>query len=312
MASIMPSNNFTKDELQEYLVTHTNAESAIYFGVGVRTIARWRNKYNLTNFIVRQNFPIFTEKQNNILSASMLGDGHILKKYPRFQLGQKIQNQEYVKWIYDLFQPYSSNLYVDNSNALYPSSRMYTHTHPSFIDLRSKWYNNSRKIIPKDLKLNKEIILHWYLQDGYNHQKKKCIRISTNCFSFLEVEELAELIQIEFNLKATVYKQNKQPVIYFNAREYYDFMDLIKNEVNWDCFKYKVDTSLASCDSNLGAGKLDQIKADNIRRLFEEGKAIPEIAKEFQVSIKSIYNVLNNVTYKVNKDYAEVKVIYSI
>lgn len=59
-----------------------------------------------------------------------------------------------------------------------------------------------------------------------------------------------------------------------------------------------------------GEGKLDIAKAEEIRKLHKEGRAMKDLAAEYDVTISTISRILHHITHKQNKDFAEVSVIY--
>lgn len=58
--------------------------------------------------------------------------------------------------------------------------------------------------------------------------------------------------------------------------------------------------------------KLDQAKAEKIRKKHQEGYSIKKLASEYQVTFSSISRVLNDITYKSGKKtYADISVVYN-
>lgn len=300
----------SKEELFDYLKCHTNKEAAAYFDRSCKTIQSLRNKYGLSAEKVKYgHYSELTEQQKNFLIASMLGDGTIDKKCQRFKIGQAICRKEYVEWAYDILKPYS--LDVKDFHDKYPSTRMRTCAHSVFGDLRKKWYED-KKIIPKDLKLNSEILAHWYLQDGYNNQKKKSVRMSTHAFTTEEVVFLIERLKIDFDIFSTLNYAKNKPTIHIGARSYIDMLNIVRSYITFNCFQYKLDTSKVKKNKvNMIGSKLNMEKAKQIRLLFNHGVQILELASLYQVCEKSIYNILNNKTYWVDNNSAIVSVEYN-
>jgi DNA invertase Pin-like site-specific DNA recombinase len=50
--------------------------------------------------------------------------------------------------------------------------------------------------------------------------------------------------------------------------------------------------------SGWGANKLSKQKAHAIRKLFEDGAEIKDIAKQYDVTFSTISRIINNITYK--------------
>jgi transposase len=64
------------------------------------------------------------------------------------------------------------------------------------------------------------------------------------------------------------------------------------------------------CKKNYGV-KLNMQKAQEIRKKFEEGSKIKDIAKEYGVTFSAISRILHNINYPVIKETALVKVVYN-
>lgn len=306
-----------REQLKEFLFSHTNKEASHYFDVAIRTIVRYRKIYELSNSEVK--YPTFvplTQLQKEIIDGCLLGDGSIHKKLRWFQIGQKIQSKEYVDWLFQVLLPYSRHAYKDKTilrEKPHYSWRFYTYPHQIFTDYRSKWYPNNKKVIPSDLVITPTVFTHWIVQDGTNNQGKKAISIATNCFSVSEVRFLIKLLFIHLGIKATLHRnKKKQPVIYIGAFEYIKTIELLRKYIVWDCFKYKIDTSKTKLktNKNLGGNKLNMVKAEEIRKLKSEGVSINELAKKYKVVHMSIRNILNNKTYK--RDTASISVTYNV
>ena len=301
-----------KQTLEDFLKQHTNNDAADKFGVDVRTIARWRKKYGLDReTIVLGQHKSLNNVQQDLLTACMLGDGHVGKNNHRFSIGQKESRKDYVGYVYEILHPYSSNMYKDSCSHV--SWRMYTISHRVFDEIREAWYEQQNKRIPRSLKLNAFILAHWYLQDGSNNPKKKSVRLSTQSFSLEDVEFLVEVMKRDLSIEATVNFSKQQPTIHVGVNSYLKFIEIVKEYVLWSCFSYKTDVSEydANTHKKIGVSKLNHDKAKEIRNLYNDGVKVSDIAKIYDVTISSIYNVVNNVTYHQSNNVADVKVIYN-
>lgn len=308
-----------KQEFVEFMKDHTNKDAAGFYGVGVRTISRWVRDWGLDYEQLKYGDAKLTTIQKDLILGSLLGDGCILAKVQRFQLGQKYTRKEYVKWAYDTLRPFSIKFYSDTPKGRFahcPSWRMYTCAHSIFKTMRSEWYVGKQKVVPNTIGLNENILLHWYLHDGHNHQTRRSISFSTDCFRIQDVEFLIQILQRDLNIVASLsYNSKKQPRIYIGAYEYEKVIHLLKPLVAWECFAYKVDTSkvLPKRIANGGAAKLSPDKAKAIRVLFHDGTGVKKLTEMFSVTASSIYNVLNNETYaEILHDEALVSVVYNI
>jgi len=67
---------------------------------------------------------------------------------------------------------------------------------------------------------------------------------------------------------------------------------------------------LYECKSNYGV-KLNMQKAKEIRKKFNEGFEIKELASEYCVTFSAISRIVKNITYCEIKETAIVKVVYN-
>ena len=80
-----------------------------------------------------------------------------------------------------------------------------------------------------------------------------------------------------------------------------------KTIVNWLKFH-----GLYKAKENYGCGKLDIEKALEIRKLYEGGKKMKELASIYNVTFSTISRIVHNVIYVESKNTATVSVIYNI
>jgi hypothetical protein len=174
----------------------------------------------------------------------MLGDGHL--RIPRSQnensslsVHRNIKDLEYMKYQAEIL----SNLFTVGKDKISEIKRfdkrtdkIYYHcimTTRSFIELteiHKKWYPNGKKTVPKDLKLNKEIIANWFCDDGWvdkpsNHRCS--INFATNGFSKEDVYFLTSLLRERYDVPIEVkqaYKKN-QYYIYLSTHSSIKLME---------------------------------------------------------------------------------------
>jgi hypothetical protein len=80
-----------------------------------------------------------------------------------------------------------------------------------------------------------------------------------------------------------------------------------KTIVNWMKFH-----GLYKPKENYGCGKLNLEKACEIRKLYESGRKMKELASIYNVTFSTISRVIHNVIYAESKSTATVSVIYNI
>jgi hypothetical protein len=235
--------------------------------LNIEDIIHKRHYTDIKKWITRRNesLPPLSDFQLEIIVGSLLGDGSIKKKYHhncRFSKPQCVKFKEYLDWHFIKLYPYSTKLYkgytdriIINSNKKIINYKtgdkklkyycLGTIAHPVFTKLREKWYPNGVKVVPCDLKLTPLTIAIWYCDDGSNDFSSRKASISTQGFSFNDVELLAGNLH-NFDLfpkiesRLSPYTKRPQPILKFYSSSYKNLINLVTSHVMWDCFKYKV------------------------------------------------------------------------
>lgn len=216
---------------------------------------RIRGYYNDKNTFKRLEL---TPRQLEIVIGSLLGDGN-LRNPPRgdssFRKTQCRRRRDYLEWHVKELDLFSKPLYdgiklapTRSGNKIKTNERtlehtdFYTRNSHVFTELRSKWYKDNVKIIPSDVELSPLVIAVWYCDDGYNDVKRKQIRISTNAFTFNEVEILVSKLKAN-NLFFNIQRVGEKPVMSLSRKSYADFIDVVSPHVVCNSMLYKLATS---------------------------------------------------------------------
>jgi hypothetical protein len=194
--------------------------------------------------------PPLTDEQMQLIVGSMLGDAslHIMKKESHnsyFEKSQSLSNKEYINWHHEILKNYSRGVTCRKNGKEY-ISRIMSHCHPVFKELRNKWYPNGHKIIPDDIKLTPLILAIWFCDDGCNAKAgaKRSACFATHCFTYEDVKRLSDIITNKFGINTYINLTRKtQPVLKITAEHYLKFIELIRPYVIWRCLQYKVDIS---------------------------------------------------------------------
>lgn len=104
--------------------------------------------------------PELSKYQKSVITGILMGDGWIHRDGRRPAFKVSTQEKEYVEFVFELLKPLSCSI-NEYSDGLYT---MTTHSLDCLSQFES-WYDD-KKTFPKDLKLNKEILKHWYACDG--------------------------------------------------------------------------------------------------------------------------------------------------
>ena len=191
--------------------------------------------------------------KDNVFLGLMLSDAHIRKirtmtGKSSLEIKQTAKRKAFLEAIQDHFEKIklSSKItpeYVANKK--YPQNMLFT---PSIIEIgneRKRWYPNGIKIVPRDLKLNGEILAWWIMGDGSSERTGKDnnsikVTLYTNSFTIGDIEFLRNQLK-ELGIENTTHmKKGDEPVIVIsNASSVQKLMDMIKPYII-PCFQYKI------------------------------------------------------------------------
>lgn len=142
--------------------------------------------------------PSFSERQREILTGLVMGDGHINRSSKNPHIVCEMIMKEYLEYISGIFgvlggdvsllmtaeenakrsRDYGFSPDADPSNYsdVYRWSSM---CHPELQEF-ADWYATGEKVWPADIELTPTVLKHWYCGDGHWHDSgsHNCIRIS--------------------------------------------------------------------------------------------------------------------------------------
>ena len=263
---------------------------------------------------------MLTERQAQIITGSLLGDGTIWTNFVdplmKWQVGQSKKDwhgdnkKNYMCWYAREFIDLGVSIRSMNikatgvaakkcKNASFERYVFYTRCNNFWNEIESKWYVpridhprfKRRKIVPTDIVLTPLALCIWHMDDGSNNQTDANIELNTQSFTVDEVEFLIERLKQDLGIdshKKTGGKKEGQYKIYIGRDSYFDFIEMIKPHVEWDCFKYKIDTSGYTKNPHRGEDHshsiLTEEKVREIFRLRDEGMLQKDIKEKIGVS----------------------------
>ncbi len=154
-----------------------------------------------------------------------------------FRIHKSIFELEWVKFLKDIFTKYIDlTTYVKPLN--YPSSKWTcgfdTSSSIQMFELWKNWYirkyNKNIKILPLITEITPNILLHWYVDDGY--MSGSDISLSSQAFSLEENQKLVKLLR-EKNIECKIRFHHKKPFINISAKKdnkevFFGFMEQAK------------------------------------------------------------------------------------
>lgn len=291
-------NGSTENLARKYNISQTNVRNIIQGKrwpecirpKNIKYILKEKRNKGLVLGREHKKLPDLSEIQYDIITGSLLGDGHLTKssktKNSRLSKKQSKEKKEYLDWTFKELKEYSAHLReVVSEDKLDQDHRGHivrkkiekrligysysTYAHPNLTKLRNIWYHNNIKTVPKNLILTPRVIAIWYCDDGSNCVRQRTATICTQSFTFQEVENLIfklnklELFPSLDKIKSK-YTNKYMPILKFRKESYDNLIALVKPFIIWPCFDYKTEWYAAKKQYEY-SGKFtnDQIKKNN-------------------------------------------------
>ncbi len=233
----------------------TRKNLAKRFDVSVTTIGCWLQKFGLSYRANRLSaLPSrFNDEQENLLIASMLGDGLITKTKCRFRMKMKIGAKEYIEFLGASMSPWcrpatevkkkaiyrQGNKILNHPSKINVQCQLYSVGHPLFKEMRKQWYPDGVKKIPQELTLNGQIIAHWFFQDGSTNPSARNAYLWTLGFQKEEVNLLKDKL-LEFGIVGSVHLNRGKPYIQIHSAGFNILMSILQENIHFDCMRYKI------------------------------------------------------------------------
>jgi hypothetical protein len=150
-----------------------------------------------------------TERQKAIIFGCLLGDGTMrCKTNALLEINHSIKQSEYVEWKYkELENLVSTRPHKRFGNAGRIAYRFTTKSLPELTEIYKQFYQQGRKIIPDNLIIHPLSLAVWFMDDGC--KSYRTIYLNTQKFDVTEQKKLAELLNEQFDIKATLNKDKK-------------------------------------------------------------------------------------------------------
>nr|YP_203321.1 orf230 [Zancudomyces culisetae]AAW49488.1 orf230 [Zancudomyces culisetae] len=153
----------------------------------------------------------------SILIGSLLGDSYLERhgKGSRFCFQQEHTNSSYLLWLHNelSLRGYCNQKIpeiksrIGKKNTIRYVIRFKTWTYTSFNYFQDNFYKNNKKIIPFEIieqYLTPLALTIWIMDDGC--RSGKGLKISTNSFTYKEVEFLANILKKKYCLTISIHK----------------------------------------------------------------------------------------------------------
>ena len=158
-----------------------------------------------------------TLRQKSIITGLLLGDGYLRviknRKNAFLEINHSLSQKEYVDWKFKILENLSKSGPKTRGGANGRIAyRFYTRQHSELTELLSLFYNNGRKIIPPNLKLDPIMLSVWFMDDG-SKCRQADVYLNTQQFSIEDQNLLIKSLQ-DLGLVARLNKDK----IYYRIR----------------------------------------------------------------------------------------------
>ncbi len=188
-------------------------------------------KFVVETFFAKQARKInLTLLQRTLVLGSLLGDGYLMPTTSGycFRVNHGLQQQEYVDWKFNLLSDFVRTPPQKSGRCYY----FRTITHSDFVQFRSFFYVDNRKIVPVEF-LYKEFtelsLAVWIMDDGAADGKQ--LRINTQSFTFSENEALISFLRAKFGIEARLNQDKGRPRLRITAASMERLKKLVKPHI---------------------------------------------------------------------------------
>jgi hypothetical protein len=185
---------------------------------------------------------MFDQTQSQILDGLLISDGYIPAGQNLFYFSQRKGNREYVDYVASQLG-FSVERVRDRARKpdkrtgkVYHCSELRTLSHTVFASLRERWYRDGRKVVPGDISISREFLLHWFLCDGACSVNRGSAHMMfcTDSFTRQEVEYLIELLS-SAGIEGALMRTNRIRIHQKSIERFYDYV----GECPVACLRYK-------------------------------------------------------------------------
>ena len=174
-----------------------------------------------------------SSEQEAVLVGTILGDGCLAKHgyYHRLHIKHRSAHKSLIEFKYEVFRSFISMALHEFDQKLgggrFPCAQFATRTAPIFSEWHSRFYLESRKIVPTDIAsmLTPLSVAVWFMDDGAADFAGATFQ--THNFSELEVVRLAEALKERFDLEATMRCNKGGHILYIPVRSHRKLTELI-------------------------------------------------------------------------------------
>ena len=175
-----------------------------------------------------------TQEQFSLIVGTILGDGYLRiipkRKNAFLEINHSAKQKDYVNWKYDILRTIVKNgPKFRNGNGNRIAYRFYTKCLPEITELFVKFYQDKKKIIPKDLIIDDLGLAVWFMDDG--SKSRNSLYLNTQQFSHSDQIRLQNLLKFRFSISSTLNKYKIYERIRIASADAKRFCDLIRRYI---------------------------------------------------------------------------------
>ncbi len=236
---------------------------------------------------------VLNDEQLGVFDGIMISDGHLrgIKKKKNSHFSMGVKHKSFASKIKELLPfDWKEEIFEYNHKKSKQTGKFYRHydlvSHNDLFltDERKRWYNQEtgKKIVPKDIKLTKEVLLWWYIGDGCLPKRKSALTqrqiiLCTECFIESDINFLIEKLK-EIIGQDNIHKYKKR--IQISKQALCNFIKIIGLETPVPEYHYKFDFG-------------QYINEDYLDRMQSKQRK-PVICLETGIEYESILQASNN------------------
>jgi hypothetical protein len=175
-----------------------------------------------------------SDYQRDLIIGSLLGDGCLKTNY-RLKVQHSVKQSEYVYWKAEILGEWLRT--PPRYQKVNRSIRFRTISHEKLTALRHRFYRNSRKTIPTEVKnlLSPFVIAVWFMDDGniIRHEKRtvRGFHLNTQSFNQRENVVLKDCLHKVYGLSVGLETNHGKTRIYINTSSVNRFRDIVRPHI---------------------------------------------------------------------------------
>lgn len=183
-----------------------------------------------------------TQLQRSLIIGSVLGDGYIRimpgRKDAFLEVNHSLKAKDYVDWKYFVLKNIcNSEPKERETNEGRHAYRFFTKQDKEITEIYNLFYQDGKKIIPKELEINPIVLAVWLMDDG--SKSNGGIYLNTQQFSMLDQRRLLHKLR-EIGLRARLNRDKKYYRIRFLKESIPKLIEIVQPHII-PSMRYKIE-----------------------------------------------------------------------